>query len=155
MALTLPVGQEDTWLGTFGEHWFRTVCSVAGLTTSRPVPDTVGTDFVVQNCQSETIRVQVKTTESPHAIQGGYSFDLDVSTYNKLRVGNTNAYLTLIVAKELHPRWTGHCHRGSTVRASAYWADLTGLPATTNTVTIAVRLPFEKLLTPLALQGLF
>jgi hypothetical protein len=114
-----------------------------------------GTDVLVQNQYGEVIRVQVKTTEHPSASQGAFRYPLEVDTFDQLRVGTTPAYLVLVVVHQPHPKWTGHCAAGSMVRATAYWTPLWGLPATTNTSTRTVSLPFENMVTPASLLGLF
>jgi len=154
-AITLPAGEEQIWLGTFGERWFLTVCSVAGCATARPEPDRTGADFVVHDHGHETIRVQVKTTTSAHLVAGAFRFPLDVRTYDYLRQGSTPGFLALIVVSAAHPRWTGFCQRGSIVRAAMYWAPLAGLPATANEHSISLSLPLSNMLTPEALLGLF
>ncbi len=154
-AVILPAGEEQTWLGTFGERWFLTVCSVAGCATARPEPDLTGADFVVHDHCYEAIRVQVKTTVSASPIDGAFRFPLDVRTYDRLRQGSTAGYLALVVVSAAHPRWAGFCQRGSIVRAVMYWAPLAGLPATTNTYSITLSLPQGNMLTPETLLGLF
>ena len=154
-VLTLPVGDENTWLGAFGESWFHALCMVAGCPAPTPKPDAVGTDFFVADHGSETIRVQVKTTESPRIVGSQLSFPLDVPTYNRLRVGSTLGYLVVVVMHEPHPRWTGHSGRGSIVRATGYVALLSGMGGTRNTSSITIRLRLSDILTPVRLMSLF
>ncbi len=154
-AAAFPEGEEQTWLGTFGERWFQTICASAGCSTGRMAPDVTGTDFVVHDHAHEVVRVQVKATLSPDLVDEGLRFPLDVRTYDRLRVGNTPGYLALAVVRAAHPRWVGLCHKGSIVRAAMYWTCLAGLPATTNTSTVTLSLPFGNMVTPEALLGFF
>lgn len=121
---------------------------------SRPVPDVVGVDFDVHHGY-ELIRVQVKTTENPNVVNNTFRFQLDIASYNRLREGGTAGFLVLVVVRVAHPKWTRHFRRGSVVAASIYWVCLAGLPATTNSTTVTLILPFENMLTPERLQGLF
>ena len=154
-AFSLPIGDENTWLGAFGERWFRTICDAAACPAGKLAPDVVGTDFVVHDRGHETIRVQVKTTEHPTTSGDAYTHSLDIATYDRLRVGGTRGYLALVVMNSAHPRWTRHFRRGSVVAAGVYWACLAGEPETTNTTSITVSLPFANMLTPEKLLGLF
>ena len=149
------MGDEHTWLGSFGERWFSTICDVAACPTAKPYPDVVGTDFFVHDHHHETIRVQVKTTEHATTIADGYSWPLEVAAYNRLREGNTPSYLALVVLNDLHPQWTRHYQQATVVGGAVFWAPLTGLPATTNTSSVSVSLPYANLLTPEGLLGLF
>ena len=154
-VLALPRGNESTWLGLFGENWFRMICTAAGCPTSRAEPDTVGSDFIVHDHGHELIRAQVKTTEHAKATGGGYSQDLDVATYDRLRQGTTRGYLILVVVHSRHPRWTRHYRRGGLVASSVHWLDLSGRPATSNSTSVTLSLPFANMLTPELLLGLF
>lgn len=154
MTLTLPAGSANSWLGNFGERWVQTICTAAACPSAKVDPDQVGTDIYVHNHSHETIRVQIKTTEHPHVVGAAYSFQLDAATYNRLRTGNAPGFLVLVVLGSPHPRWTGHCQKGSIVRAGAYWTRLDGRPAITA-ASVAVSLPFANLLTPSTLIGLF
>lgn len=153
--LTLPDGDENTWLGAFGESWFKTMCCAAACPCGKVEPDTVGSDYFVHNHDSEIIRVQVKATQRPDFNSNGYSFALDVQTYNRLRAGNAPGYLVLVVVHEPHPRWTGHCHRGSIVRATGYWVRIAGMPMTDNSSTVTLSLPLGNMVTPESLPSLF
>jgi hypothetical protein len=154
-TVVLPAGDENTWLGAFGEVWFRTVCTVAACPAAKPDPDVVDCDFFVHDQSQETARVQVKSTMSPRITRAGYSFDLPIKTYDRLRVGNTRGYLALVVVHKAHPRWTGHVRMGSMVRATGYYAELTGLPAKPGQQTVSVSLPLANMLTPASVLGLF
>jgi hypothetical protein len=155
VGVSLPAGSENTWRGAFGEGWFRTICTVAGCTAAKLDPDVVGTDFMVHDQDCEIIRVQVKATGSPTTTAGGYSYALDVATYDRLRRGSTPGYLVVVVVHVPHPKWTGHTGKGSLARASAYWAKIAGLPAVTNVASATVSLPLGNMLTPAKLLGLF
>lgn len=154
-VFSLPVGLENTFLGNFGEDWFRTICAVAGCDTYSPRSDLLGTDFIVQHPNGELIRAQVKTTVGGTLIGDAYHFALDVPTYDHLREGTGAGYLLLAVVHEAHPRWTGHCHRGSLVRAAIYWVRVAGMAPTQNAVSVTLLLPLANMLTPAGLRGLF
>jgi len=155
-VVVLPTGLENTYLGTFGESWFRSMCAVAGCTVAVPYPDVDGVDFIVGDSNSERISVQVKTVSANSAEAGrDFSYPLGVGAYNQLRQGATHAYLVVVRMYAPHPRWTGHYRSGSLVRASAHFADLTGRPATSNTTSVTVDVRAADLLDPGSLQALF
>lgn len=154
-TFALPVGKENTFLGSFGENWFQTVCVAAGCSAAKPSPDVVGADFLVHDQGCELIRVQVKTTENPTVVDGTFRYPLDVHVYDRLREGTTAGYLVLVVVSAPHPKWTRHFHRGSVVAAGIYWVCVASCPETLNTDSITMSLPFVNMLTPARLQSLF
>ena len=155
MVVTLPAGTETTWLGTFGERWVQTICTVAGCATSHAYPDVFGTDLMVLNNDGDIIRVQVKTTEASVYQSGDVHYPLDVDSYNRLREGSTLGYLIVVSVHVPHPGWTRHFRRGSSVRATARWRSLSPLQDTDNVTTVTVILPAGNILTPASLLELF
>lgn len=154
MVVAVP-GGEETWRGEFGESWLKTLCSAAHCPAARMTPDVVGADLVVHDHSYEMIRIQVKTTESPHRTAVGFRFDLDVPTYERLRQGSSPGFLVLVVLHRRHPWWTRHFGAGSVVRATAYWSKLYGLGPTPNAVTVTIAVPIANVLTPTSLLDLF
>ncbi len=57
MTISLPVGHESTYLGEFGEKWFKALCTVAGFPALKVTPDVIGEDFYVTDQNGEIIRV--------------------------------------------------------------------------------------------------
>ena len=66
-----------------------------------------------------------------------------------------HSYLALVVMSSAHPKWTRHFRRGSVVAAGIFWVCLAGLPASDNTTSVTLSLPFVNMLTPEKLLGLF
>lgn len=146
---------KDTWLGLFGEQWVDMLCCETGLACSHPRPDRTKTDTYIEDDAGEVIRAQIKTTEHPTTTKAGYSFSLEVEAYDRLRAGSSLGYLLLIVVHDLHPKWVRHFPgKGSVVKVSGYWARLTDLPDVT-TQSVTVSLPFENVLVPESVRGLF
>ena len=85
------------------------------------------TDVIVESVDGELVRVQVKTTESPHYHDGSLKYALDVAAYNRLREGGSPGYLVVVVVHRQHPQWTEHFPTGAVVRASAYSLRLAGM----------------------------
>ena len=125
-------GMNSNWIGSFGEQWFGTMCTVSRCIHSKPNQDTAGFDFLVTDQRSETILVQVKATEQPQWRDGSLAFDLDVATYDKLRQGTTPGFLVVVVLHRRLEVIARHFGRGVVVRASGYWLRLGGLPPTNN-----------------------
>jgi hypothetical protein len=153
MAASIPGGPE-TWLGSFGESWFKLLCLTAHCAAGKLDPDVVGTDWVVHDHTYELSRFQVKTTEQPDRAGHVFKYSLDVATYNRLRVGSSPGFLALVVVHRPHPAWIGPYRTGSIVRASAHWAKLDGMPETTNTSSVTIPVPAPNVLTPSVLYEL-
>lgn len=156
MTLVLPGGLVNIWLGTFGERWIQTICTVAGCTANKQGPDVFGADLLVSNADGEVIRMQVKTRQASPPSLSTLTYSLDVATYDRLRqVGSTPAYLIVVTVTRAHPDWTRQFQRVSSVRAVAHWYRITGLPGTHNTSSVTVSIPSTNCLTPSALVRLF
>lgn len=151
----MTVGADNPVQGDFAEAWVRALCTASGLTPARPDSDRVGLDFIVHDERHEIIRVQVRSTTAPNFHADGLHYALDVSTYNRLRVGSTPAYLIVLVLFAPQPEWTKHGLKRSMVRASGRWLDMTRSPETQNASSVTMILPPGNIVTPSSLRALF
>ncbi len=103
-----------------------------------------------------TIDLQLKAT-SENAISGqSVVFDLPVNNYDALRDEHCTAphYLVVLLLEQDEARWLETSHEALLIRRCAYWCDLRGKPATSNTQTIRVELPREQAFDVAALHGM-
>ncbi len=151
----MTIGADVAVQGDFAEAWIRTLCTAGDLVPARPDSDRAGLDFVVHDHRQEFIRLQVKSTAVPTFRADGLHFELDIPTYDRLRVGSTPAYLVVLVLHASKPSWTHHGRKRSLVRASGFWLGLAGMPASSNTSSVTLILPGGNVVTPAALRTLF
>ena len=71
----------------------------------------------------------MKTTENPVAIGAGYSLSLDVSTYNKLRVGSSACYVVDLTSA---PGFQAEVRTAIVAQRRGVVACVTFTPATTH-----------------------
>ncbi|MGK5629894.1 DUF4365 domain-containing protein [Streptomyces sp. URMC 123] len=103
------------------------------------------------------VDIQLKCTQKPRCVRGGFSFDLDVETYNKLRAPDRSApgHLALLIVPPDIDRWVTYQPDSIILACHGYWASLQGLEAATSSVTTAVHLPEHQLLTVNAMSIMF
>lgn len=137
----------------FSRAWIIAAAASADYTYEIVADDERGVDMTVHSNQ-HTIDFQLKATSNPE-VQGGYLIhDLDVRTYNLLRSWQRSAYgvLALVVLGDDTSKWHVMDHGGTTLSRSAYYLPLIGMPATTNTSTVRLKVPMSNLLTADAMR---
>jgi hypothetical protein len=104
------------------------------------------------------IDVQLKCTQDLRVLGNSYAFDLDVTTYDKLREEDRSApgYLFVMkVPKEIEDWIHLHPDEHLLLRCTAFYARIQDMPATKNQTSIVVHLPFENRLNGAALDDMF
>ncbi|MBL1102657.1 DUF4365 domain-containing protein [Streptomyces coffeae] len=103
------------------------------------------------------VDIQLKCTQSPRAFRGGYSFDLDVETYDKLRDPERSApgHLALLIVPPDIGRWVTHQPEAIVLTCHGYWASLQGMGEASGSVTTAIHLPEHQPLTVKAMSTMF
>jgi len=103
-----------------------------------------------------TLDFQLKATSNPDVQDDCLVHDLDIRTYNLLRSRQRSGYgvLAVIVVADDTMAWHAMNHDGTTLTCSAYYLPLFGMPPTSNTATIRLKVPRNNLLTPSAMQTL-
>jgi uncharacterized protein DUF4365 len=99
------------------------------------------------------VDLQLKCTQNPRIVRGGYSFDLDVETYDKLRNPDRSApaHLALLIVPPDISRWVTHQPESIVLACHGYWASLQGLGKANGSVTTAISLPEHQ---PLTVKGM-
>jgi len=92
------------------------------------------------------VDIQLKCTQALGKVGTDRSFDLDVSTYNKLRGPKRSApgYLVVIEVPRDIEKWLEHEPERSIWNCVGYYACIQGLPETDNVSTVAIRLPAKN-----------
>jgi hypothetical protein len=139
----------------FSRAWIIAAAASADYTYEIVADDERGVDMTVHS-DVHTLDFQLKATSSPEVQDGHLIHDLDVRTYNLLRSQQRSGYgvLALIVLGSDTAGWHVMDHEGTTLARSAYYLPLMGLPATTNTATVRLKVPMNNLLTADAMRGL-
>jgi hypothetical protein len=144
----------DTQQGRYGEHLAQLVVTSAGYSCYKP-DDTTGdgVDLVITHTQQDgqtarppNVELQIKTVRRPRIVDGKISYDLEVKHYDALRTpGGTRRYLVVVLVPGPHPAdWYALGRDFIAFWKSAYWRDLLGEPATTNTSKVAVHVPLAN-----------
>ncbi|MET9221313.1 DUF4365 domain-containing protein [Streptomyces sp. NPDC003300] len=103
------------------------------------------------------VDIQLKCTQNPRTVRGGYSFDLDIETYDKLRDPERSApgHLALLIVPPDIGRWVTHQSESIVLSCHGYWASLQDLGTARGTVSTVVRLPDFQQLTVKAMGSMF
>ncbi|WP_282791108.1 DUF4365 domain-containing protein [Streptomyces sp. CC224B] len=136
--------------------YVHAIASQGGYTVGDWNVDKDGVDVTLRD-RGLMVDIQLKCTESPRTVRGGYSFDLDVETYDKLRSTERSApgHLVLLVVPSNLELWVTQ-HPDSVVLAChGYWACLHGREAAHSSVTTAINLPQDQRLTVKSMRSMF
>ena len=103
-----------------------------------------------------SIDLQLKATSGDCYVEDMVSFDLPVNNYEDLRDPHCTAphFLVVLVLDADDGAWLVSDEEALLIRRCAYWLDLRGRPATTNKVTITVKLPRVQRFNVAALQAM-
>ncbi|MFC4606868.1 DUF4365 domain-containing protein [Streptomyces maoxianensis] len=103
------------------------------------------------------VDIQLKCTQSPRTVRSGYSFDLDVETYDKLRDPERSApgHLALLIVPPDIGRWVTHQPDSIVLACHGFWASLYGRGQAGGSSTTAIHLPEHQELTVKAMGTMF
>ncbi|MGW5674096.1 DUF4365 domain-containing protein [Streptomyces sp. NPDC003860] len=150
-------GEATSWQKEqISRAYVHALASQGGYTVGEWNVDKDGVDVTLRD-GGLMVDFQLKCTQSPRTVRGGYSFDLDVETYDKLRGGDRSApgHLVLLVVPSNLELWVTQ-HPDSVVLAChGYWACLQGREAVDSRATTAISLPEEQLLTVKSMRSMF
>lgn len=139
----------------FCRAWIIAAAASANYTYEIVADDERGVDMTVHSSE-HTLDFQLKATSSPELQDEFLIHDLDVRTYNLLRSPTRSApgVLALIVLGPDTSEWHVLDHEVTLLAKCAYYLPLMGMPATTNTTTVRLKVPRENLLTAEAMRSL-
>ena len=124
---------------------------LAGLDLTIEVPGILG------NKAFPKVEAQVKcTADDGIVLDDSINFVLPVRNYNILRYPDSMSPLLLIVmlVPSVLSAWVEGNESETIIRKCAYWISLKGMPDTSNTASVTVRIPRQNLLTPASLTQL-
>jgi Domain of unknown function (DUF4365) len=142
--------------GDFGEQWLEAVAAGCDILHGRPTTLDLEKADVELTLMGEhggsvnpTVKVQVKTMalSDLRKQDDGYSYDLDIKTYDVLRRTNhaVRRILAVIAVDEPGKRVRLH-DEGTLLGGIGAWASLEGLPASANETSQVVKLPLGNTL---------
>lgn len=139
----------------FSRAWIIAAAASANYTYEIVADDARGVDMTVHS-DVHTLDFQLKATSKPEVQDGHLIHDLDVRTYNLLRSQQRSGYgvLALVVVGSDTSSWHVMDHNGTALTRSAYYLPLMGMPTTTNTATVRLKVPMSNLLTAGAMRML-
>jgi hypothetical protein len=133
------------------------IATEGGFTIGEWNVDKDGVDVTLRS-NALMVDIQLKCTQSPRTTRDGYSYDLDVKTYDKLSDPERSApaYLVLVIVPTDLSNWVTHYSHETLLACHAYWAtfELEKI-ARPNKVTTAVPLPREQRLNVAVLDEMF
>lgn len=98
--------------------------------------------------KSPQIQLQLKCTKNAKIVAGVLTFDLKVKNYNDLRARTmAPRYLAIMVVPPALSDWITYAPGTIGLQNECYWLSLAGLPATSNTSTVAIKIPLANRLT--------
>ncbi|HEY8376472.1 MAG TPA: DUF4365 domain-containing protein [Nannocystis sp.] len=148
----------------FSEAYVKAVAAAAGYCTYVPSVDDDSVDMGIAArgsgavCRSPRVEVQIKSLLVDEAPVGdSWSFyDLKRKNYDDLRHTDFAVPRILVVVRV--PRhvsqWLEQTPDALLLRHCGYWVSLRGLPESSNTTKVVVRLPLAQVFTVEQLQGI-
>jgi len=139
------LNRQKEWLS---RAFVQAIAATAGYSVQFCMDDFFGVDAVVSD-HGIVVDFQLKATASPMFEGDVLKFDLDVATYDKMRDTTRSGpgYL-VVVALPMEPsNWLRQSGDELAMRHCGYWLPLIGMPPTSNSSTIRLRVPRDNKLT--------
>jgi hypothetical protein len=144
--------------------YVQTVAAMAGVGTSKPEPD-YGIDLLLREIAvvdghhqdtSVQIDLQLRATTRASMTETALVYDLDVNTYNKLRIFSAGAprILIVLVMPEAEGEWLSQLPDQLAIRHCAYWLSLEGAPPSIASRSVRVTIPMENVFSPESVRTL-
>ena len=146
----------------FSRAVVRAVAAAAGIDASVPPHDQNSKDIEftapdVAGVAGGQLAAQLKCTHTVDTSAESFTYDLDIKDYDRLRVEREKLYvprvLILVDVPEDPEDWILSKPEQMVLKRCAYLVSLTGLPATSNTSTVAVKIPTEQVFDVQGLLG--
>jgi hypothetical protein len=132
------------------QAYVQAVAALAGVATSRPVPD-YGVDLSLRNVEQRGQRhldtrsqldLQLRSTTRANVSDLWVRYDLDVQTYEFLREQSSiSCLLIALVLPEEESFWLSQSIDELIVRHCAYWFSLRGAEPVTATSSVRITIP--------------
>mgnify|MGYP000662724646 CR=1 FL=1 len=103
----------------------------------------------------ESLRVQLKCTYAHHPDGEYLTYPLSLKNYNDLRRHCMNPRILIVVhTPENCEHWIQQNENSITLNHLAYWVSLKGMPDTSNTTTVSIKIPTSQIITIETLRNL-
>lgn len=125
--------------------YLHAVASTEGLTVATWNVDKDGVDATIRK-GGPTVDFQLKCTQKARRVGENFVFDLDVATYDKLRMPDRTApgYLALMIVPRDLERWLVHDSESLLMRCVAYYTRLQDRPEAPGQTSVAIHLPMAN-----------
>ncbi len=144
--------------------YVQAVAALAGVTSSKPEPD-YGIDLLLREVAvrdrrhhdtSVQVDLQLRGTTRASLTDTTLVYDLDVDTYNDLRIISAGCprILVVLVLPETEGDWLIQTPNELSIRHCAYWLSLEGSPPITATRSIRVAIPLANIFTTETVRSL-
>lgn len=132
--------------------------------TSKPEPD-YGIDLclreiaLVNGLHQDTsvqLDLQLRATTRVSMTETALVYDLEVNTYNKLRIipAGSPRILIVLVLPEEESEWLSQSLDRLAIRHCAYWLSLEGAPPSSASRSVRVTIPLENIFSPESVRTL-
>lgn len=133
----------------FSNAYMRAVASVAGFACYKPEVDDDSVDWGLAarggngTTRSPKVEMQLKCCGRDIVGDNDLSYPLKIKNYDELRFENYQVprILVVVAVPEDIGDWLVHTEEQLAMKYCGYWVSLRGKPDTTNTATVAVKLP--------------
>jgi len=140
----------------FSCAYLHALAAHGGLTVGSWNVDKDGVDATLRR-GALMVDFQLKCTQTLREDEGGYSFDLDVPTYNKLRGPDRSApgYLAVVEVPADVDEWIGFAHKQMVLRCAGFYARMQDRPPVSSTSTTRIHIPRSNKLNAESLRLMF
>ena len=146
----------------FSHAFVRAVAAAAGFSVSLPGVDYESVDMTLSGGTSEgltcppRIDLQLKCSSRELVRGDQVIYPLDLKNYNELKISEVLVprLLVIVLVPSSESEWIQQTEGELSMRRCGYWLSLLGMPDTTNSANVSVRLPRANIFDVSALRGL-
>jgi hypothetical protein len=143
----------------FSITYVRAIAAVAGYSIYRPEIDNDSVDLGIISrggtgkIFSPRVELQLKCTARDVLEENCIKYPLILKNYHDLRINSlVPRILVVVLVPEKITDWIKQTEEELCLRYCAYWVSLRGMPDTTNTTNVTIKIPRSNQFTPDALQ---
>ncbi|HEY3398788.1 MAG TPA: DUF4365 domain-containing protein [Armatimonadota bacterium] len=133
----------------FSQAYLKAVAAAAGLTSAQPLPDIDKSDWILGmpgakgTSRSPKIDIQLKCTSSDAGGADALAYELDVDTYDVLRLSDiwVPRYLVVVTVPPEVSDWLSQTQEQLAMKKCAYYLDLKDSQEMKNSTSVTVHLP--------------
>jgi hypothetical protein len=143
--------------------YVRAIAAQAGVLCGQPDPDD-GIDLLLRAVEVDSQRrrdaslqldLQLRSTTRAHLTETAVRYDLDVETYNDLRIpGTCPRILVVLVLPDDEAEWVRQSPDELALRRCAYWLSLEGWTPSEATRSVRIEIPLANVFSAEAVGAL-